>query len=154
MHRRSVRTWSAVPVIAVAALSWGCADEGDTIKKDDITGLWRATSVEYVARSGGSRVDLVTQGATATLDLGADGWLDYILSRTGAPPETLRATWQLKGDIGDLMQVTPGGEGWYWMFEVAWSGGILSLTGADARYDCDIDGEREEAKWNMSFVRP
>lgn len=154
MNRQSVRRWSAVPLIAVAALSWSCADEGDKVEKDDITGLWQATSVEYVATSESGRVDLVTQGATATLDLGTDGWLEYILKPTGAPPETLRATWELKGDIGDLMQVTPGGEGWYWMFDVAWSGGTLSLTGADARYDCDNDGEREEAKWNLSFVRP
>ena len=30
----------------------------------------------------------------------------------------------------------------------------LQLTDADVRYDCNHDGEREEAKWNMTFVRP
>lgn len=153
MSRRRVWT-GVVSVSLIAVLSPGCADDGEKVERNEITGLWRATLVEYVARTGADRVDLVSEGATATLDLGEDGWLDYILNPAGAPPETLRATWQLKGDIGDEMQVTPGGEGWYWMFDVAFSGGTLQLTDADVRYDCNHDGEREEAKWNMTFVRP
>lgn len=153
MYAPGGRRTSIALILFGMTTAWGCTGDGDGVRKSDVTGMWQATSVEYVAEVDASRVDLVAQGAAATLKLEADGRMEYVLIRPGAAPDTMRATWQLMGDNGDQMKVSPPGASWYWVWDVAWSGNTLSLTGAGAPYDFDNDGVSDAARWNLGFVR-
>lgn len=136
------------------ALAGAACNDSEKVESNEVTGLWHATSVEYVEVDGPARVDLVELGATATLNLDADGTLVYTLTPAGGgAPQALTATWELLGDLGDLMRVTPTGASWYWAWDVACKNNTMRLTGAGGEYDFDDDGTREAARWNLSLER-
>ena len=102
-----------------------------------------------------------TDGATATLVVQDDGWLKYRLSRPNVAADSLLATYEVDGV--DLLRVTPGGEGWHFAFDMAYSAQRLDLScphGYDlvagvlrVGYDFDGDGTWEDASWSLSFTR-
>lgn len=151
--RRAARA-ALLGVGAALALAGVACKDGDKVEANELTGLWHATSVEYVATVGSARVDLIERGATATLNLAADHTLVYTLTPAGGgAPEVFTATWELLGDVGDLMRVTPTGATWYWAWDVECKGSTMRLTGAGGEYDFDGDGTPEAAKWNLSLAR-
>ena len=142
-------------LLGVALTLVSCGDDSTAPKPEELAGTWNATKVEYVSRASSSeRVDLVTGGGGATLALNADQTFRFIRRVPGATPDTTRGTYEVKGDVGDLMVwYVPGGPGSLeWPFDFSFSGSSLSLSGG-ANFDVNDDGTREACDWHMLFSR-
>lgn len=143
--------WSAAVATALALLATGCGKDEVGPKPEEITGLWRATKLEYVHKGEPStRVDLIAQGGAASFAIRTDRTLQFIVTRAGSAPDTTSGSWSLEGD---LLRFTPAGSPWSWTWDVSLSGGTLTLSGADVLFDFDGDHAPEEADQNVVLVR-
>ncbi|MBI5838437.1 MAG: hypothetical protein HZB25_14465 [Candidatus Eisenbacteria bacterium] len=140
---------AALLLLAVFVLSCG-SSEITAPPKDEITGTWNATKVEYAATGSSARVDLVSAGGTATLALRADSTFQYSVTPAGGAPAVINGRWLVGTDI---LTLTPSGSPWSWAWSVTLAADTLRLTGANAEYDFDSDTVMEAAKWNLAFVR-
>jgi hypothetical protein len=148
---KSKWTWFA-GLVALAAVAVSCGGSEVTgPPKEQITGVWHATRIQYVSTGALGTVDLVTSGATARLALGADSTFRYTLQRVGADSAVTTGRWVLGTD--GVLTLTPAGSAWGWTWTAALDAGALSLTGASAEYDFNSDGVMDPARWNLSFIR-
>lgn len=141
--------WAACGLLILALAACG-KDDPTGPTKEEITGTWSATKVQYIGKTSPDSVDLIADGAVATMDIAADNTFEYVLTPSGGGPQVTTGTWVLSGDV---FRATPTGMGWSWEWTVSLASGTLSLTGASAEYDCDRNGTPEEATWNLTFVR-
>lgn len=144
----------AVLALMVVGLA-SCGDKSTAPKPEELAGTWNAIKIEYVDRANSSqKVDLVAAGGSATLTLDADQTFRFILAASGETPDTTSGTYEVKGDVGDLMVwKIPGGPGSLESpFDFTFSGSSLTLSGG-ANYDFDDNGVGEPADWNMAFSR-
>jgi hypothetical protein len=129
----------------------GCGDDNPSgPSKDEITGTWQATKVEYTTPAGVPMVDLVALGGSASLVLNPDNTLVYTITPAGGVANVTDGTWQLSTD---MMTVTPSGMSFSWQFDVDFSGDQLRMSGADVEFDYDNDDIDEPAKLNLVFTR-
>ena len=148
------RIAGAVLALAAVLTAWGCGkDDGSGASKEEIIGSWSATSVEYASTSGSESIELIATGCTATLVMKSDNTLTYTETPTSGAPLVFNGTWELMGDVGDLMRVHPGGAEYYWAWDVEFSGNSLKLTNGGGNYDFNHDGTREPARWNLTLAR-
>ena len=130
--------------VAFAVLAGACGDGGTGPAEEELTGTWRATKMEFVSVSNpAQKVDVITLGVTATLALNAGGTFFLTSTEPGHSAETLSGTWSASADVLTLKWTTPfTGE---WQFDMALSGGSLTLSGADAEYNIDGVGGDDPA---------
>lgn len=144
--------YCSVGLALVVGATLTCGDDdGAGPSASDITGMWQATSVEYVAAGQPALTEqLLAGGGTATLELAAGGTYTFTLTPAGAPTEIENGGWQL---LGDVMVVTPEGALFSLVFDVSLSGNTLRLSGADTEFDFDDDGTPEPAVLNLVLTR-
>jgi hypothetical protein len=147
--------WFAIGLVTLAVGVASCGDKETAPEPAELAGTWNATKVEYVNRTNSSqRVDLVAAGGSATLTLGADRTFRFILAAAGDTPDTTSGTYEVKGDVGDLMvwKIPFDGGELESAFDFTWSGDSMTLA-AGANYDFAGDGTPEASDWNMAFRR-
>ncbi len=154
--------------LAFAAL-WALACGGDQAPSaDQLAGTWQASKIVYASSSGLGTVDIVANGGSATLVLGADKSLRFTLTQPGGANGTLTGTYAMDGI--DLMSVTQsGGVGNFpWAFSL--SGDVMQLScgpgtgtgtsdncafvldpGMEIGFDFDADGALESATWTLTL---
>ena len=122
----------------------GCAGEVAGPKESSLVGSWHATSMEYISKADGSRVEVVGMGWSATLALEEDhsGMLEITPADT--PSWSWSGTWEVDGDLFRI-----AGQG----ADVRLDGNSLRLTGFDHAYDFGGDGSVHPAKMNFVMVR-
>ncbi len=147
-----LRRLALFPVVLLG-LTVGCGDDDPAgPSADDLTGTWNATSLELVSvANSNTRVELIDFGYTCTLTLEEDG--DFFI--TVVDPET--------GNIGGsghwsstdvlTMEFLEGQFDVTWEFDIVLSGNTLRLTGADAEFDFDDDGNEDAARLNLTLLR-
>jgi len=145
-----IRSLSAACCLSILALAACGKDDPTGPKNEEITGTWNATKVEYVGKTSAVTVDLIAEGATATLVINADNSFEYVLTPSGGVQEVTGGTWELDSE---LFRATPSGMSWSWEWTVTLVTGTLTLAGAGAEYDCDHDGTPEDAVWNLVLTR-
>jgi hypothetical protein len=140
-----------VLILLLIALS-GCGkDKAVGPKPDEITGLWRATRVEYVNKADpNQRVELIAAGDTVRVAILGDHNFAFIRTRAGGSPDTTTGTWRLDGD---LFRVRPTGMPFEWVWDVSLSGSSLTLKDADVEFDVNNDALMEMTKQTMVLVR-
>jgi hypothetical protein len=144
--------WSALAILALAALV-GCGkDKAVGPKPAEIYGTWTATSVEYVSRSAPpARMDLCdSAGCGATFMIGSDHAAVLIIHAPGAPQDTTTGTWQLDEDE---FKMYPSGTDWQWVWKVSLSASTLRLTGAVLWWDFQDGNGGRDSNQNMTLVR-
>lgn len=147
-----VRASEAVVLVACGlALVSACGKEGTAPSKTELAGAWRVVKCEYVSTQGLGTVDLIASGGSGTLVLTTTDTLRLTVTPASGPPVSLTATYQVSGI--DLMVVTPAGATWYWAFDMALSGGTLTLSNGAAQYDFNADGQPDDAKWNLVMAK-
>ncbi len=139
-----------VLVVCGVGLVGACAKEGTAPSQSELAGTWRVQKWEYVSTQGLGTADLIAGGGSGTLVLTADTLRLSVTPASGAPLN-FTATYQVSGI--DLMVVTPAGATWYWAFDMALSGGTLTLSNGAAQYDFNGDTQLEDAKWNLVMAR-
>lgn len=132
----------------VAMTGCGGTDNGPT--KEEITGTWNASKVEYVSPTSQQSFDVVATGGTGVLVLSSDGTFQFVVTPAGEQAETISGTWQLGGQI---MTITRTGSSGTWEFETQLSGNTLTMSGANVEFDFNDDGTDEPAKLNLTFTR-
>jgi hypothetical protein len=135
---------------AFTILAGGCGDGGTGPAEEELTGTWQATKMEFVSVSNpAQKVDVITLGVTANLALNAGGTFLLTTTEPGHSAETRSGTWSASTDVMTLKWTTPfTGE---WQFDMALSGGSLTLSGADAEYNIDGVGGDDPVKMNLTF---
>jgi hypothetical protein len=154
---------SFIRVAGVLALGLlvACGKSSTVPPAADFAGTWTATRVEYRAAGSSDVVDAVATGSTLTLSLSADHTFEFTVTSPGGnqnPPcltcgdGTFQGTWDASVDVFTL---TPSGlaPGSQWQFDFSLSANNLTLTGANNEYDFNGDGVREQARWNLYFMR-
>ena len=132
--------------LAVAA----CSKEGTGPSPAQLAGTWQVIKYEYVSTQGLGTVDLIAGGGSGTLVLTADTFRLSVAPASGAPVN-ITGTYEIDGI--DLMRVTPAGVTWYFAFDMAFSGGTLTLTNGSGEYDFNGDTQFEPAKLNLTMTR-
>lgn len=141
----------------VVLVGWGlgllgaCGKQSTAPSPTQLAGTWRLVKCEYVSTQGLGTVDLIAAGGSGTLVLTATDTLRLSVMPASGQPVSLTATYQVSGI--DLMIVTPSGATWYWAFDMALSGGTLTLSNGSAQYDFNGDGSLEDAKWNLVMAK-
>ena len=134
---------------ALTAALIGCGGPSGP-SNPEIYGTWRAVKVEYVAKSGGARVDLIAAGGTVVLVLNQNMSGTYTYTRPGAQAEVRTFTWSRDGE-NITWEYQPGNDD---NFTVSLTGGTLRfMINGGKPYDCDGDGTPELADWTLEFVR-
>lgn len=132
----------------VAALV-GCGDDEPTIPEADLDGVWNATRIEFASRLTSQVVDVVPEGAVATLNIGADHAYTLTVTLPGLGPANTSGTWELDKSTFRLIP----SDGDPASFDATLDGNHLSLRGAETVYDFDDDGAGEPADLNLELDR-
>jgi hypothetical protein len=139
-------------VLLLLLVPLACDDDPTEPVPVSLTGVWTLTHIELVSSvNPGTRVDFMDEGVTGTLTLEADG--DFLLAVTDPVEgtETFTGHWThaetliLEHLAGDFAGTT-------WEFQVELGNGVLVLTGADAQFDFDDDGNEDPAILNLTAV--
>jgi hypothetical protein len=147
-----MRVSVAVALVACGVVAVGsCAKDSTGPSQSQLVGTWSVVKCEYVSTQGLGTVDLIAGGGSGTLVLTADDTLRLSVTPASGPASTLTATYEVSGI--DLMKVTPAGATWYWAFDMALSGGTLTLSNGSAQYDFNGDTQLEPAKWNLAMTK-
>lgn len=142
---------AVVLAVCLLGLAGACAKNDQAPSSTDLTGTWRVTKCEYVSTQGLGTVDLIAGGGSGTLVLGAGNSFQLSVMPASGSAVNFTATYQINGI--DLMQVTPAGASWYWAFDMALSGGTLTLSHGSSQYDFNHDGQLDSATWNLTMTR-
>src|SRR5512147_14641 len=135
--------------VAVAA----CGGGGTAPSSTSFAGSWRATKVEYVSVANpGTKVEVIAQGATLTVQLNADGSYSSVLTIPGKAAENTTGTWTASSDIFTLHWLESGFSN-EMQFDYSLGGTTLTLTGADSDFDFAGTGQSQAAKLNVTLVR-
>jgi hypothetical protein len=148
--------WITGAFLLLFAILAGCGKDDKVVgpKPAEITGNWSATKLEYVMKAAPfTRVDLISEGATASCAIRADQGYLLLVTDTLGVTDTTAGTWRIDED---QFMVTPTGSQFDWVWQARLSASTLTLTGADTWYDFDGEGDyepSEEADNNMTLVR-
>ncbi|MCU0622083.1 MAG: hypothetical protein MUC69_11345 [Gemmatimonadales bacterium] len=139
-------------VAAFAALALlACGDDAETPSDESLSGLWTATSWEYVnVENRSQRVDLIDAGGTAEININDTGGYFAQTQLPGEPVESFTGSWDYTSDTFTLFDDTGTTS---WVFDLDLGNDRMTLSGADAEYDFDGDGIGEPAEWNMELER-
>ena len=141
MRRMQFAALALVPVLVV-----GCSGT-TSIAVDDLTGTWNATQFQFTNTANPAQtVDLITLGATFTLNILADGDYTATVQEPGELTETLVGTLTVSGDA---ITIAESGQGSPTLFTAARSGNTLTLTTTDEEFDFDEDDIEEPASLRM-----
>lgn len=144
MNARRWLTWVTSALVTVACSGGGTSSA-------DLAGTWNVTKYELVSSaSSTTKVDLIAQGATATLVMKSDGTYQMTTTIPGQADETLTGTWSASSDVLTTTQVGMSGN---MQFNYTLSGSTLTMWGADSGWDFNGDDVDEPAKLNMTAVR-
>lgn len=143
--------FTTLPVLAALLLAMlpACKSKPTAPSPAQLAGSWTATKAEYVSKTTPSRIDLVAAGGVVTLRIEEAGTYVYVEIPSGSSPDTTRGHWHASGDV---MELTPEGSPWSAMFDLAFSGNSLRLTGGDMLHDFG-NGGPEESDLNLAFTR-
>ena len=142
---------AVVLVVCGLGLVGACGKQSVAPSPTELAGTWRVVRCEYASTQGLGTVDLIAGGGSGSLVLTADDTLRLSVTPASGPPLSFTATYRVSGI--DLMIVTPAGATWYWAFDMALSGGTLTLSTGAAQYDFNGDGSLDDAKWNLVMAR-
>ncbi|HSB55680.1 MAG TPA: hypothetical protein VLD58_15070 [Gemmatimonadales bacterium] len=135
--------------VAVAACGGGATAPSPT----SFAGSWRATKVEYVSIANpATKIDVIAQGATLTVQLNAGGSYSSVMTIPGEPQENTTGTWSASSDIF-TMHWLEGAIPNEMQFDYALGSSTLTLTGADTDFDFAGTGQSQAAKLNVTLVR-
>ena len=142
------RTW--LMGLATTALSLACGGgNGTGPSPETLTGTWQATKAEMVSQANpATKVDLVALGGQVRLVLTGSKTFTLTVSMPGDPDEITTGSWSSSVDLLTLAYASGA-----WQFSMTLSGDPLTLSGADAEYDFNDDGQDEPAKINLVMVR-
>ena len=150
--------WLVALAAAGAGVACGGSGSGGGPSAQSLVATWIAspahssTAVEYVQKSNPSvKLDIVAaKGATVTLSLKQEGTFQL---RMLIPNQAVRiedGTWSIESD-GTLTLTYSATSNQ--QFDAVLSGGMLTLTGADAPFDVNDDGKDEDTRQNMRMVQ-
>jgi len=144
----------AVLVLLLIPLPAACDDDDPAEPVPvNLTGTWNITHIELVSSENPEvSIDMADLGVTGTLLLEADGDFTFTVVVPMEETETFTGQWTHMGTL-TMEHVGGGFAGWTWEFQVEVRNGVLSLTGADAQYDFDEDGDEDPAILNLTAVR-
>lgn len=146
-----MQTRPLIWLMAAAAVGLACGDGGSAPSTADLAGTWTMTRCEYVSTGGLGSVELIGAGGTGTVTFNQDHTMSATVTVPGDPPILFDGTWEVDGI--DLMRIHPGGQSWYWAFDMNLSGHTLTLKNGSAEYDFNNDGVPDPAKWNMTMTK-
>ena len=140
-------TTSALALILMSA----CTDDGATgVAPDDLAGTWTATAMVFTSVADpATSADLVLEGATLTLVLGADGSYSFIFVFPGEPTEDEAGVYEVSGTTLTL-SITGTGSPDAW--EISRNGDTMTLTDSAEVFDF-VDGVEEDATLVVTLVR-
>lgn len=143
----------AMCLAVLASFSVACDDDdpaGPT--SGDLVGSWELSMIELVSVANpNTRVDLMDEGVTATLDLEADGDFAFVVTDPVEGVEAFVGHWAWTDVLS--MEHVGGQFVGTWEFDVSLTGDVLRLTGADAEFDFNDDDVEEAAKLNLTGAR-
>ena len=141
-----------VLLLLLAGLS-GCGKKDKVVgpSPSEVTGVWNATTFEYVSRaSPTTRYDLIAAGGTVSVWINADKSFRWIRTPPGSVSDTLNGAWDMNEDE---FKVTPDPLSYYLIWKMSLNGNTLTLTGAGGTYDFDGVGGPDPADHNMTLER-
>ncbi len=145
----NARGWIAAVASALVALA--CSGDGSSTPSSNLVGTWNVSKYELVSTSSPStKVELISQGGTATIVMKSDGTYQGTSKLPGEPSESVTGTWSASSDVLTMTQVGMSGN---MQFNYSLSGSTLTLTGADAEWDFNGDGVEEPAKLNIAATK-
>jgi len=144
----------AVLMLLFAPLAAACNDDDPHEPAPlNLTGTWNVTHIELVSSENPEvSIDMTDLGVTATLVFEADGDFTFTVVVPMEETETFAGNWTYTETL-TLEHVSGGFAGWTWEFLVSVQNGVLSLTGAEAQYDFDEDGNEDPAILNLTVVK-
>lgn len=130
-----LRTRALPGAVAVLLATAGCDSAIDPadITVTDLVGTWTATRFQFTELGGGTTLDLIQNGGSATLTLAATGALTGAIAFAGQS-DTIDGTVSV---AGGKLTLTEGGE--VTVFDIALDGNTLTLTTDDAAFDFPLD---------------
>ncbi len=128
-----------------------CTDDGVTgVEPDDLAGTWTATAMVFTsAADPTTSVDLVPEGATLTLVLGAEGSYSFIYDSPWEATEDEAGVYEVSGHTLTL-SITGTGSPDAW--EISRNGDTMTLTDSAEVFDF-VDGVEEDATLVVTLVR-
>jgi len=139
-----------IPLMALTLMG-ACTDDGATgVEVDDLAGTWTATAMVFTsAADPTTSVDLVPEGATLTLVLGAEGSYSFIYASPWEPTEDEAGVYEVSGHTLTLsITGTEDPEAW----EISRNGDTMTLTDSAEVFDF-VDGVEEDATLVITLVR-
>lgn len=135
--------FAALTMMMLLIATIGCKDKLGP-EPSEVYGLWTATKIEYVGKSGQGTVNATDAGWTATLTLNSDNTGDLAVTPKDAETWHWAGDWEIDGDLFRIV-----GQG----ADIQLSGSTLYLTGFDGGYDFDSDSQLDPAKLNLVMVK-
>ena len=131
-------TFSALALMLMS----GCGDSTG-VEVDDLAGLWTASSVVFTSVADPAvSVDIVTEGATVTLTLGADGSYTLVITDPVDPTETESGSYVAAGSTLTLSETGTGSPE---PFTIVRSGDSMTLTDTNDDFDFNDDQAETDA---------
>lgn len=140
----------ALATLALAgAASLACGDGPSGPSESSLVGVWSATKVEMASVADPTiTIDGLAGGGTLTLFMDGDHTWHSIQTEPGEPNLEENGTWSLHGR--SLTMIDDGGESED--FRVSCSGNTMTLI-LYTSADIDLDGDDDEVKVTMEFVK-
>lgn len=146
-----MKLMTSAMLLALGLVSGACGG-GSAPPAQTFVGTWNATRYELVNPSSPTtKVELISQGASATLVLRADNTFQLSFGMAGHGDEAGSGTWSASVDVLTLHQNAPFTS--TFQFDYALSGSTLTLTGGGSEWDFDGDGTPEAATLNVTAVK-
>ena len=146
---RSARRFTLLCLLLALSLwCFGCSDDPEAPKAENITRTWQVTACEYRHETNDAlHVDLVAEGWVIVLTINDNGAFRYAWTQPGGSEEYYDGTWTIDGDTVSLRR---SGFAFSWDFTAEVRESSLTLRGAHVEYDFDDDGVNEPAIWNLA----
>ena len=138
---------SALALILMSACTDGLVD----VNVDEIVGTWTATSMVFTSDADADvSVDLIAEGATLSVVLGAEGTYSLVIHEPGFEPEDEGGTYSVDGAILTLDPIEFEEND---SFEAVLNGNTLTLTSSDDEFDFDDDEIEDPASLVVTLSR-
>lgn len=138
-------TTGAMALILISA----CSD-ATGVTEDDLAGTWTASSMVFTSVENHElTADVIADGASLVLTLGADGTFSVVLNFPGEPVEDDTGTYTVTGStlvFSDSVESTTD------TFTIARDGDTMTLTLSDEVFDF-VDGVEEAATLVITLTR-
>ncbi len=136
--------WKGLMLVAAFGVNAACGGDGGTGPgASEITGTWQLTKVLFVSQANPQlSVELIGQGATATLTIDPAKTYMTIVTMPSATPDTTTGTWSLGGDVITMVETGSSGN---MQFNISLTGNTLKLSGGHVDFDVNQDGIDEPA---------